>query len=324
VIRPTEKAEFDEIVLILKARSAAQVPLKGVLTNAAQAALGEQIVESKRRMRYIEVLRQQGQSDIWLRPESFDPIRGALFISSTGDLDEAFWLVFLSVHFGKHRRGGWNLARDVYFRFGSESRWDWNSTAANPDAFHGWLSAHQGRLAQKDAIRHFGNHRKYESLKADSNRGTSKVFASYITWVGHNRGHSGLIADAQSATGGCPEALFDYLYHSMSAVTSFGRTAKFDFLTMIACHTLPVQPGRCGAHGCLSMETQSQNQRLRHWNPLSASWEAISASECRRWKIPCVTGKRVRTNLSRSEDDLPRISPLEIIQIIMLKAPRML
>lgn len=244
MIRPTEKAEFDEIVLILKARSAAQVPLKGALTNAAQAALGEQIVESKRRMRYIEVLRQQGQGDIWLRPESFDPIRGALFISSTGDLDEAFWLVFLSVHFGKHRRGGWNLARDVYFRFGSESRWDWNSTAANPDAFHGWLSAHQGRLAQKDAIRHFGNHRKYESLKADSNRGTSKVFASYITWVGHNRGHSGLIADARSATGGCPEALFDYLYHSMSAVTSFGRTAKFDFLTMIGKLGLaPIRPG---------------------------------------------------------------------------------
>jgi hypothetical protein len=244
VIRPTEKAEFDEFVLKLKAHSAGQPPFKGVSTSAAQAALGEQIVESKRRIRYIEVLRQQGQSDIWLRPESFDPIRGALFVASTGDLNEAFWLVFLSVHFGKHRRGGWSLVRDVYFAFGSDRQWDWHSTSANPDAFHVWLAVHQGRLAQKDAIRHFGNHRKYESLKANSDRGTSKVFASYIAWVGHNRGHSGLIADAQAEAGDNPEALFDYLYHSMSAVTSFGRTAKFDYLTMIGKLGLaPIRPG---------------------------------------------------------------------------------
>lgn len=244
MIRPTEKAEFDEIVLKLKARSTGQPPFKGVLLSAAQAALGEQIVESKRRIRYIEVLRQQGQSDIWLRPESFDPIRGAMFIASTGDLDEAFWLVFLSVHFGKHRRGGWNLARDVYFAFGSERQWHWHSTGANPDAFHAWLAAQQGRLAQKDAVRHFGNHRKYESLKANSDRGTSKVFASYIAWVGHNRGHSGLVADAQAEAGDGPEVLFDYLYHSMSAVTSFGRTAKFDYLTMIGKLGLaPIRPG---------------------------------------------------------------------------------
>ena len=40
------------------------------------------------------------------------------------------------------------------------------------------------------------------------------------------------------------EALFDYLYHSMSAVTSFGRTAKFDYLTMIGKLGLaPIRPG---------------------------------------------------------------------------------
>ena len=244
MIRPTEKAEFDAIVATLKARNADQASLKGVANGAAQAALAEQIIESKRRIRYIEVLRQNAQSDIWLKKESFDPIRGALFIASTGDLDEACWLVFLSVHFGKHRRGGWNLARDTYFAFGSERSWDWHLTSANPESFHSWLSAHQGRFAQKDAIRHFGNHRKYESLKANSNRGTSKVFASYVMWVGHNRGHGGLIADAQTVAGGSPEALFDYLYHSMDVVTSFGRTAKFDYLTMIGKLGLaPIRPG---------------------------------------------------------------------------------
>jgi Alpha-glutamyl/putrescinyl thymine pyrophosphorylase clade 3 len=244
VIRPNEYDEFNRYVATLEGHAGGHPPLKGVATEVARAALAEQILESKRRIRYIELLREHGQSDIWISRGSFDPIRGALFTASMGDIDEASWLVFLSVHFGKHRRGGWNLVRDIYFAFGEDRRWDWNSTSANPEAFHWWLVANKTKFAQKDTVRQFGNHRKYESLKAESHRGTSKVFASYVSWVGHNRGHSGLIADAMEFAGSDPAALFDYLYESMSAVTSFGRTAKFDYLTMIGKLGLaPIKPG---------------------------------------------------------------------------------
>lgn len=254
MIRPNDKLEFDAIVAILQARSLGPGSLKGVATAAARLSLAEQIVESKRRIRYIEVLRAQGQSDIWLSREAFDPIRAALHLTGKGDLDEACWLVFLSVHFGKHRRGGWNLVRDIYFGLGPDRRWDWRATSANPEGFHAWLADHQGQLAQKNIVRQFGNHRKYESLRADSRRGTSKVFATYIAWVGHNRGHKGLFHDAAAAVNDAA-ALFDCLYHSMDAVMSFGRTAKFDYLTMIGklglAEIVPGSPYLNGATGPL-------------------------------------------------------------------------
>ena len=41
-----------------------------------------------------------------------------------------------------------------------------------------------------------------------------------------------------------PRATFDYLYGSMDDVVSFGRTAKFDYLTMVGKLQLaPIEPG---------------------------------------------------------------------------------
>ena len=43
---------------------------------------------------------------------------------------------------------------------------------------------------------------------------------------------------------GDPRKAFDILYHSMGAVASFGRTARFDYLTMIGKLGLaPIEPG---------------------------------------------------------------------------------
>ena len=36
------------------------------------------------------------------------------FTSVHGDKEEAFWLVFMFVHFGKHARGGWRYIREIY------------------------------------------------------------------------------------------------------------------------------------------------------------------------------------------------------------------
>ena len=52
------------------------------------------------------------------------------------------------------------------------------------------------------------------------------------------------------------DQVFDYLYRSMDAVASFGRMAKFDYLTMVAKLGLaPIEPGSTympGATGPLS------------------------------------------------------------------------
>jgi hypothetical protein len=45
--------------------------------------------------------------------------------------------------------------------------------------------------------------------------------------------HSALFNAALAGAGGKPRAAFAYLFDSMNEVISFGRTAKFDFLTMI-------------------------------------------------------------------------------------------
>ncbi|MGH9895455.1 MAG: hypothetical protein ACREA0_26415, partial [bacterium] len=168
-----------------------------------------------------------------------------------GQIDEAFWLVFLSVYFGKNRRTGWRLARDVYGGFGS-GLWDWVRISSRPEDFRQWLAAHQATLRGGDGIaRRFGNHRKYESLDASSPKGPcpAAAFESYVRWVAPPRTHQMLIQEAQRQVGGNPRQAFDHLYRSM-AVASFGRTAKFDYLTMIGKLGLaPIEPGATYMHG---------------------------------------------------------------------------
>lgn len=70
------------------------------------------------------------------------------------------------------------------------------------------------------------------------------MIKSYVAWVGANRGHAGLLTEAQEKAGNDPKAVFDELYRSMEAVTSFGRTARFDYLTMVGKLGLTnIEPG---------------------------------------------------------------------------------
>jgi len=169
-------------------------------------------------------------------------LKAAILQQRRGNVEEAFWLVFLFVHFGKHVRGGWRYAREVYGRLGEGELWDWSSTSRNPAGFRTWLNAHQNQLKRPGAG--FGNHRKYESLDAYSATGTGAVVESYIVWVGAPRSHQQLIAETLERTKGSPEATFEHLYESMRAVTRFGRLARFDYLAMLGKLGLaPISPG---------------------------------------------------------------------------------
>lgn len=80
-----------------------------------------QLVESVRRVRYVTTVRQRTLSPLRTDPSSalFDPIKAAIMHLQRGDRDEASWLVFLSVHFGRALKSGSALGREVYAGTGS-------------------------------------------------------------------------------------------------------------------------------------------------------------------------------------------------------------
>ena len=221
------------------------IALPGIGDAANRNALVGQLIESLRRNEFVVRLRTTKIADARCDPNSkiFDPIRAAAYLYRRGDVDEAFWLVFLATHFGKHLKDGWQLVRDVY-RGGDGGAWTFARFGNNPEAFSEWLSGKYEEWSGDGITRKFGNHRKYETLRTDSARGTNVVLRSYVGWIGANRGHAGFLTDAEGVVGADPNALFDFLYHSMAEVQSFGRTARFDYLTMLGKLGLAaIEPG---------------------------------------------------------------------------------
>ena len=245
-MRPQDRSLARQLDSELRAFDRQNRPLPGINVPANRDAFLEQLIESIRRIKYISVIDARNLSDLRLDGSSdfFDPLKAAVLRKRQGQIDEAFWLVFLSVHFGKNRRTGWRLARDIYGRLGGRVAWNWARTSSDPKGFRRWLAAHQVTLRGNGISRYFGNHRKYESLDASSANGTGAAVESYVNWVRPFRTHERLVREAQQRVGGDPRKTFDYLYRSMDAVTRFGRTARFDYLTMVGKLGLAaIEPG---------------------------------------------------------------------------------
>jgi hypothetical protein len=192
----------------------------------------EQMLESVHRVEYVARIRRRDISPSRKDPNTafFDPLKAAILYQNAGDIDEAFWMVFLFVHFGKNIKTGWRLARDVYGALGGQP-WVWTRVSADPAAFREWLASHLATLRGGDGVaRHFGNHRKYVTLK-DS--GTGTAVETYVGWVGASRQHQTRIQQTLQECNGDPRRTFDALYCSMRTVRTFGRTARFDYLTML-------------------------------------------------------------------------------------------
>ena len=211
-------------------------PLPGISTPAALNTLVRQMTDSVARVKYVEAIKKRhnrvGTAPAKLDPKNpnFDPLWAAVHYMEEGNIDEAFWLIFLFVLCGKHVTKGYGLVRMVYGAFDDKFVWTWKKFSKKPDDFSLWL--HQKLPAIKKARKQFpfGNHRKYESLdKLDI------VLKSYADWIGSTRSHQRFITTAtvKAKAGGDPKKLFDYLYKDMKAVHRFGRTGKFDYLTML-------------------------------------------------------------------------------------------
>ncbi|RRA99214.1 alpha-glutamyl/putrescinyl thymine pyrophosphorylase clade 3 protein [Larkinella rosea] len=219
------------------------IPLPGISDSKNLDCLVEQIIDSTRRIRYVTTIRDFTFSPIVTDPSepTFNPLKASIWHKANGNIDEAFWLIFLFVHFGKHFINNWSLIRNVYGGLESGQVWNWETTRSDPEAFRLWLSQNQLKLQQTGR---FGNHRKYENLKADHPWGTAAILRSYINWIDQFQTHSQMMQVAKNIAGDDPKILFNYLYRSMNNVLRFGRTAKFDYLTMVGKMELErIEPG---------------------------------------------------------------------------------
>ncbi len=215
-----------------------------------------QLIDSLRRIEFAHHIRDAKIGPLRSDPKSdvFDPLRAAVLHNRQGNLNEAWWLVFLATHFGKHHAGNWELLRNVYGKLGQGGLWNWAAIVRDPQEFERWLEVNEAHL--KNGAGKFSNHRKYESLKVTAENGTAAVFATYVTWVGPSCSHSEMIRTIHTVVGQNPEAVFEHLYKSMSVVKRFGRLGRFDFLAMLGkLGIAPVEPGSAflvGATGPLS------------------------------------------------------------------------
>jgi Alpha-glutamyl/putrescinyl thymine pyrophosphorylase clade 3 len=197
----------------------------GIQDPDAREAFLHQVVDSRRRSRFIEIKALRAQA-IHAEPQSlaFDAHSGTAFLGRTGEIDEAVWLLFLATHFGKHRKSGWAYVAAVYGQLG-EKTLTWKSVEKDPGAVTQWLDCHYDRIRSGGGG--FSNHRKYESLKGSTENGTGAVIESFVT-LANQAGGPARLFEPESPTD--RKGLFDLVYQRISPLHRFGRTAKFDLL----------------------------------------------------------------------------------------------
>ncbi|WP_101047930.1 hypothetical protein [Macromonas nakdongensis] len=204
------------------------MPLRGVVPPENMLAFVWQLIDSIQRVSYVQTVRTRPISASRADPQSpfFDPIRAAVAVSAE-QAEEAFWLVFLATHCGRHLRTGWQLAAELYGA--SEAvPWTWARILNDPQSYAHWIEDYHGTFVGK-----FGNHRKYESLKPGP-KGTGAIVRSYVAWITGFGSHAAMIAQAHAQTKGNARHAFGLLYKQMRAVLRFGRTGRFDYLTMLS------------------------------------------------------------------------------------------
>lgn len=207
--------------------------MPGIRYQENRDTLVKQMIDSIKRVEFIYVIKSRHISHERTDPQSlmFDPIRAAIWHNNNCNKEEASWLVFLLTHFGNADRTNWRLVRDVYGQLGNGT-WDWKTVLHDPHAIYEWLCHNSEALASRDTK--FGNHRKYESLTPGKQGWTGDIIESYLNWVQGYGSHTNLFNEALHEANNDPRRSFNILFRSMKPVHRFGRTAKFDYLTMIS------------------------------------------------------------------------------------------
>lgn len=227
MLRPKDLPTYERLRSQLQ-NQAEQDNIPGLTNQGHIDSLAEQIVESLRRKEYLTYVRnaQIDLASVEAKNPAFDPMRAAVYHHRNGSFDEAFWMLFLFAHFGKHRTSRWYYAQQVYA--GTNEPWTWSRVFGDLTGFRDWLEQNYQRIQNNSANSGFGNHRKYESLRGWSEAGTGAIVESYVDWVGDTGTHRMRFPHAWG-DGAAPT--FDALYRSMALVKRLGRLGRFDYLT---------------------------------------------------------------------------------------------
>lgn len=203
-----------------------------------------QMIASLRRLDYTRAILARPTSKERADPNSgmFEPERAATFFASTGQYDEAIWIIFLATHFGQHGKTGWRLLKDVYSGMG-KIIWTLEKVSSDPKSFRTWFENNFTQFRGG-----FGNHRKYETNRPDANAGgTLGAIESFLNVCGSSP--TKWFGDIARQTGNDPSRIFDVAYTELR-VLRFGRLAKFDFLALLGRLNLaPLSPGRAYLRG---------------------------------------------------------------------------
>jgi len=235
---PKRQQQHEHLFSSLQAHSENVRGLPGIVDDLARETLSMQFVASLRREDYYKRVQEKPIAARRADPNSgsFDAERAVAYHLQNENIEEAAWLLFLMTHFARPATSGWLRLRQVYGRLG-EGIWDWQTVSHNPQGMISWLAENWTSIGGK-----FGNHRKYESLRPNSNRSFGEVLLSYLAWIGP-AGHQAFFSTAVQQTGNDPATIFDALYKNMN-VKTFGRLAKFDYLALISRYGVaPIEPG---------------------------------------------------------------------------------
>jgi hypothetical protein len=240
---PSRNAQRQQLIHQLQTAKTS-LNLHGLPDVATVETLALQLVASLRREDFYQHIQAKTISPRRADPNgpSFDAERAVAFHMQQRNADEAGWLLFLMTHFARRPDSGWRRLQDVYGRRGM-GLWSWAQVAADPVAFFRWLEDNWRCIGGS-----FGNHRKYESLRPDAKRPMSRVVADYLALIGPS-GHTAFFARALRSAGNHPHTVFDHLYRNMN-VMSFGRLAKFDYLSLVGRYGLaPIEAGSAYLEG---------------------------------------------------------------------------
>ena len=229
--RIKDERKYQEISDFLEYFSNNELQLVGLDTQVKKHVLILQIIDSIRRIEYLRITSVRARSNSLYTPYSgsFEPFGGAAALHKVGQVDEAYWLVYLATHFGKHKIDTWNLTEDFYGRFGQGGTWSWADASQDPLAVSNWLEQIYPGLTRAGRSRRFGNHRKFETLKPGP-KGTGYAIETYVRWINQYGSHEGLIQSAQKQVGQNPAEVYAYIYKDLDNVAKLGRLGKFDFL----------------------------------------------------------------------------------------------
>lgn len=206
------------------------IDLPGIARSEVESNFIRQFIDSYKRIKFIEVLKSRPIDLRRKDPNSdfYDPIQAAILHLDEGNINEAVWNVLLYVHFGKTIGKGYGLLKAVYGNLGATNIWSLENFKNDISGFRDWLDDNQHQIKNLGG---FGNHRKYQSIRASAKSTTYQTLESFLTLI--NNDFAVFISSIPESIKADKYKFFDHLYKHFGGIVGFARLAIFDFLCMI-------------------------------------------------------------------------------------------